>query len=187
MSTDLDNYYDSPFNFTMENSYPEGIPLPCALQKLFNKTLECTDSELGSEKVILAWVTSVIFVIVFPTVSFVTTIRSGKASIIRIFRIKIVNFHSWSYSLARSFTSDESSVMIVHFTMQSMKRFKHGWQRRSTIESIQDGKKGSDRIQAIRGTLNICEYTRIYEYLPVVKRKRRLFNSRNGTKSFSLF
>ena len=78
MSSD-DDYYDLPFNFTMEKSY-EWIPLPCALQKMFNKTLECTDSDLGSGKTILAWFTSILFVLVFPTVSFVTTMRSGKVS-----------------------------------------------------------------------------------------------------------
>ena len=78
MSSD-DDSYDLPFNFTMENSY-EWIPLPCELQRLFNKTLECKDSDLESGKTILAWFTSILFVVVFPTVSFVTTMRSGKVS-----------------------------------------------------------------------------------------------------------
>ena len=83
MSNDFDDSNDNdlnnlPFNFTMENSFLEWIPLPCELQKLVNKTLECEDLE--SEKTILAWFTSIIFVVVFPTVSFVTTMRSGKVS-----------------------------------------------------------------------------------------------------------
>lgn len=84
MSNDFYDLNEMSFNSKMENSnssIDEMFTLPCELQKLlYNETLECTDLTLGSGKTILAWFTSILFVLVFPTVSFVITMRSGRVS-----------------------------------------------------------------------------------------------------------
>ena len=84
ITNDFYDLNDMSFNSTMENSdssIDQMFTLPCKLQKLlYNETLECTDLNLGSGKTILAWFTSILFVLVFPTVSFVIKMRSGRVS-----------------------------------------------------------------------------------------------------------
>ena len=85
MSNIYDDFYEYSHNMShmttedSSSSIGDMISLPCAIHKaLYNKTMECKDLDLNSGNTVMAWLTSTLFVFVFPTVNFAISIISGK-------------------------------------------------------------------------------------------------------------